>query len=406
MPRAEPTNPAEERPQPAAVRACVVIPTYDHGGTVADVVRRAAALLPVFVVDDGSTDDTALRLAGAPATLLRHPRNRGKGAALQTGLAAAFEAGFTHAVSLDADGQHRPEDLPPLLEAARREPHALVLGTRDLRAAGAGRGSRFGNAVSCFWTWVETGFRLSDTQTGFRVYPLALVDSLWFRTTGYDFEVEVIVVAAWCGAPLRAVPVTVHYPPRGERISHLRPVVDFLRISRLNTVLVTQRICLPAPYLAVRRRKTFRALPFGQRLRESLREGLLRDADTPARIGAAVGLGVFVGLTPFWGAQVLLTLLGAHVLGLPKALAVAAAHISFPVLVPAILYGSLVLGRVLLGRDPGSGGVATLRLEGADFVPWVVGSFALATAAAAVLGPAAWLLARGWRRLRRAGGAP
>lgn len=382
-----------------------MIPTFNHGGTVAGVVARAARLLPVLVVDDGSTDDTAVQLQGAPAIVLRHEENRGKGSALCSGLSAAYAAGFTHAITLDADGQHSPEDLPALLAVARQQPEALVLGGRDLVAAGAGRGSRFGCAVSNFWTWVETGLRLPDTQTGFRCYPLALVTSLAFRTTGYDFEVEVIVKAAWCGAPVVSVPVAVHYPPASERISHLRPVVDFLRISRLNTVLVAQRLCLPVPYLAARCRRAFWQLPRGQRLRSSLSDCFVREADTPGRLAGAVALGVFVGLSPCWGFQILLTLLLAHWLRLAKVIAVAAAHISFPLLVPAILYASLVLGRVLIGLAPPAGHVGSLELSGPDLLAWVLGSLALATVASVSLGTMTWLLARGVLRLRRQGGS-
>ncbi|MFH0943986.1 MAG: glycosyltransferase [Planctomycetota bacterium] len=229
------------------MKPCVIIPTYNNAGTLEQVVRETRALgLTVFVVDDGSSDGTRTILERIDGiTVLRHGMNRGKGAALRTGLLAAKQRGFTHAVSIDSDGQHLPGEIPRFLEEAERHPGALLLGNRDLASARAGRGSRFGRAFSNFWTCVETGRGLPDTQTGFRLYPLDSITSLHLEKNGYDLEIEVLVKAIWTGVPVRSIPVSAVYLDHGERVSHFRPGLDFLRIGLLNTGLVSRRICFP-----------------------------------------------------------------------------------------------------------------------------------------------------------------
>ncbi len=217
---------------------CVVIPTYNNAGTIRRVVEDVCRQTRhVIVVDDGSTDDTADRLEGLDLILLRHDRNRGKGRALRTGLRHARFLGFDEAVTLDADGQHFADDIPALLQAAGQCPGSLVVGSRNLTAEGMPARNTFANRFSNFWFRLQTGIRLPDTQTGFRLYPLRRMGSLWWLTARYEAELEMLVWAAWRGIPLVSVPVRVWYPPEGERVSHFRPGWDFARISLLNTVL-------------------------------------------------------------------------------------------------------------------------------------------------------------------------
>lgn len=213
---------------------CAVIPTYNNGGTVADVVRGVIGQgLPVIVVDDGSTDDTAAKLEGLSVTIIRHPRNRGKGRALKTGLEAARKFGFRYALTLDADGQHDPADIPALVAAAGKR--TLVVGSRNLTVEGMPAGNTFANRFSNFWFTVQTGRKLPDTQTGFRVYPLEDLPSLKLLTARYEAELTLLVFSAWKGLTLVPVPVRVYYPE--DRVSHFRPFADFFRISVLNTIL-------------------------------------------------------------------------------------------------------------------------------------------------------------------------
>ena len=228
----------------------MLIPTYNNGGTVADVVRRALAQgLPVIVVNDGSTDDTVAHLSAVSGdlTLLNHPQNRGKGKALKTGLSYAREAGYRYAITLDADGQHFPEDLPLFLSAMEAHPGALLVGSRNLQAENMPGGNTFANRFSNFWFCVQTGHRLPDTQTGFRAYPLDRLPSLRLLTARYEAELTLLVFSAWKGVKLVPVPIRVYYPAPEERVSSFRPFRDFFRISVLNTGLCLLALCYGYP---------------------------------------------------------------------------------------------------------------------------------------------------------------
>lgn len=213
---------------------CAVIPTYNNGGTVAEIVRGVLAQgLPVLVVDDGSVDGTEEALKGLDIIVLRHQKNLGKGRALKTGLEEARRLGYRFALTIDADGQHDPADIPVLVAAAGEK--TLVVGSRNLTADGMPSGSTFANRFSNFWFTVQTGRKLPDTQTGFRIYPLEGLPSLKLLTSRYEAELTLLVFSAWRGVRLVPVPVKVYYPE--DRVSHFRPFADFFRISLLNTVL-------------------------------------------------------------------------------------------------------------------------------------------------------------------------
>ena len=213
-----------------------LIPAYEAGKTVADVVAGARAhVTRVIVVDDGSRDDTAARAAAAGADILRHTDNAGKGAALLTGLRALAADGVARALTMDADGQHLAAEVPALLAASDAEPRAIVVGVRRKAGHTIRRLNRFGNWIADALLRRIAGRPLPDTQSGFRVYPVAATLALGARGTRYDFETEVLLRAARRGMPLVGVPVAVHYPPVAERVSHYRPGRDTVRI--IETVL-------------------------------------------------------------------------------------------------------------------------------------------------------------------------
>ncbi len=223
----------------------VVIPVYNHEQMAADTVQRSLALaLPVWVVDDGSTDRTPERLRAIPGIrVLRHRSNRGKGAALLTGMAAAAAAGADWAITLDADGQHNPLDARRLLAAIPDAGRPIVLGRREgMLGADVPWTSRFGRGFSNFWVRASGGPVVSDSQSGFRAYPLPECLHLGVRARRFQFEVEVLVKARWSGMPVIEVPVGVSYTPGARRISHFHPFYDFLRNTGLFSRLITQRI--------------------------------------------------------------------------------------------------------------------------------------------------------------------
>ncbi len=202
---------------------CVIVPVYNHVETLLGVVRGAARHLPVIVVDDGSTDGARALLEREPGiVVVAHSTNRGKGVALAEGFRRARALGYTHAITLDADGQHEPDDIPLLLAAVHRNPAATVLGHRDLRGARAPQDRQVQNQVARVGIWAVTGRHLKDTQTGFRGYPLALVCPLGGRADRYGYELEMLVVAAWSRSPIVEVPVRVDYDRPTSRRSHVR----------------------------------------------------------------------------------------------------------------------------------------------------------------------------------------
>lgn len=222
---------------------CAVIPTYQNAKTLLKVVADVHRVVDtVIVVDDGSNDGTATLLDKAtgnerPEKVLTHPKNCGKGAALKTGLTYARQQGFRYAVTVDADGQHRANDIPALLKAVEEEPDALAIGSRGLQHENMPAKSTFANRFSNFWFALQTLQRLPDTQSGLRVYPLRRLHGLRWMSARYEAELTLLVFSAWAGVKLLPVPVSVYYPPRDQRVTHFRPGRDFTRISVLNTLL-------------------------------------------------------------------------------------------------------------------------------------------------------------------------
>jgi hypothetical protein len=209
----------------------VVVPCYEGAATVGDVVRGARAQgLPVVVVDDGSSDDSARVAEAAGATVLRHPANRGKGAALASGFAWARQHGQDAVLSMDADGQHDPAEIPSLVAAHRSDPEALVIGVRSFAPEDMPRRSRVGNRISTWWISRFAGQQYRDTQSGFRIYPRALFD-VPLRSTRFDTETELLLRAANKKLPLVEVPIRTIYGP--NRVTHFHGFRDTLRVIKL-----------------------------------------------------------------------------------------------------------------------------------------------------------------------------
>lgn len=218
---------------------CVVIPTYNNGGTIAMVVRETLKeISDVIVVNDGSTDDTSKILNSIEGiTTVEYTKNQGKGYALRKGFECALEMGFSYAITLDGDGQHYPSDIALFLKENQKHPGALIIGSRQLIGVQRSKGSSFANQFSNFWFYIQTGRRLADTQTGYRLYPLKKLHGLRLLTSRYEAELELIVFASWHGVEIVPIDIRVYYPPQEQRVSHFRPGKDFARISVLNMVL-------------------------------------------------------------------------------------------------------------------------------------------------------------------------
>jgi len=226
------------------LRCAIVIPAYNHGRQLRDVLAKTLQFgFPVFVVDDGSTDSTPQILASfSQVTVLRHEMNQGKGASLLDGFSLALKVADC-AITLDADGQHNPDDILSLVRAVKDRNPPLVIGKRSgMEHTNVPWTSRWGRRFSNFWVWASCGKWISDSQSGFRLYPLPETLRLGAKSRRFQFEVEILVRAVWSRIPIQEVPVQALYGPAEDRISHFRPFVDFMRNFRVFTKLILMRV--------------------------------------------------------------------------------------------------------------------------------------------------------------------
>lgn len=239
------SNPEAGRaaPEPGEFRPCAVIPTYDNPDTIREVVERVRPLLPVIVVDDGSAAEgrAVVEAIGREGLAFVHHRekNGGKGAAVTTGFELARAQGYTHALQVDADGQHALADIPHFLAAARAQPSALILGA-PVYDESAPKGRLVGRQITRFWTNIETyGRVIDDPMCGFRVYPVAPACEVARRCgQRMDFDIEIAVRLVWEGLPVVNLPTQVRYLEGG--VSHFHMVCDNLRISWMHSRLVVR----------------------------------------------------------------------------------------------------------------------------------------------------------------------
>ncbi len=229
------------------MRACVIVPAYDAERSVVGVIAslRETIGVDILVVDDGSSDATAAVAREAGAVVVAHEVNRGKGAALRTGLAEALRLGFEVALTVDADGQHSAAGAKAVLEASP-DPRALVLGVRDMVGAGAPPANIWSNGVSNMWVRILAHRAVRDTQCGLRRYPIAATLALKPRSTGYAFEAEIIFHAIVAGIPIVETDVDVLYAQGDERVTHFDSVKDPIRIGVALIVAAWDLHSLPA----------------------------------------------------------------------------------------------------------------------------------------------------------------
>lgn len=329
------------------LNCCVMVPTYNNHKTLKKVLDGILVYTNnIIVVNDGSTDTTAEILEPYSQLHQIHlDENKGKGNALKIGFAEALTLGYEFTITIDSDGQHFPEDIPVFLEALQKEPsqNVIFIGARNMDQADVPGSSSFGNKFSNFWFWFETGIRLQDTQSGYRLYPLKFLEKLKLYTPKFEFEIEVIVKAAWNGTLVKNIPIQVSYDEE-ERVSHFRKVPDFARISVLNTwfVLVALFWIKPRDLYRKFRKKGFRKF---------VKEDLLYSSDSPRKKALSIALGVFIGLCPLWGFHTVIVLFLAVLLKLNKVIAFAFSNISLAPFIPFVLYVSLRMGTLMTGEE-------------------------------------------------------
>lgn len=355
------------------LRVVICIPTYNNPGTIAEVVRDALEMtaLRVLLVDDGSQPAVAesLRapvfveaLASGRLQILRFRENRGKGVALQAGFEWAIAKGYTHLLSVDGDGQHLIAESGKLLAAALENPWDLIIGKRAFATDNVPNVSKFGRKFSNFWVGFQTGHTISDSQSGYRLYPLFQLQSWKFWTRRFDFEIEILIRMLWHGVGVREVDIAVHYPPPEARVSHFDKLWDNVRISVLNTLLVIL--------------------------------SLLKFNPRPLANGVALGLGVLIGCTPFFGFHTLIVAAVAFVFRLNAVLLFLGSQISIPPLAAILIPAEIFAGKAVW---------AWFGKEEVHFLAWLTGSGIFGVGLGFIAGVLGWMGSRTAQRRRPVG---
>ena len=367
-------------------KICILIPTYNNEKTLKRVIDGVLDYTGnIIVVNDGSTDSTQQILSQYDRiTVISLPENKGKGNGLKIGFRKAKELGYHYAITIDSDGQHYPDDIPVFVEALLKEKEdVLLIGNRNMSQDGIPKKSSFGNRFSNFWFWFETGIKLEDTQSGYRLYPLLRIPKKYF-TPKFEFEIEIIVRTAWRHVPVKNVPVKVLYDP-AERVSHFRPFRDFTRISILNTILVTITLLyiIPRNFVNNFKKKSFKRF---------IKEDVLESDGSNRTKAFSIALGVFIGLSPFWGFHTLLVISLSVLFKLNKVLAFIASNVSLPPFIPFVIAASLFLGSPFVHGDSNIlNSELNFELIKNNLLQYVIGSAILATSMSAICGIGAFL---------------
>lgn len=367
-------------------KICVLIPTYNNEKTLKRVIDGVLEYTEnIIVVNDGSTDSTKEILSQYPQiNVISLPKNRGKGNGLKIGFRKAKKSGYNYAITIDSDGQHYPDDIPVFVEALLNEnKDVLLIGNRNMSQDGIPKKSSFGNRFSNFWFWFETGIKLEDTQSGYRLYPLHRIPKKYF-TPKFEFEIEIIVRTAWRHVHVKNVPIKVLYDP-AERVSHFRPFKDFTRISILNTILVTITLLYIIPRNFVNNFKK-------KSIRKFIKEDVLESDGSNRNKAFSIALGVFIGLSPFWGFQTLLVISLAVLFKLNKVLAFVASNVSLPPFIPFIIAASLFLGSPFVSENSDIfSQELNFDLVKNNLLQYIIGSMILASTASVISGIATFL---------------
>lgn len=314
----------------------LAVPVYNNGATLKAVVSSCLSVVKnVVVVDDGSADaDVTSLLSGMDVTVLKHERNLGKGQAILTASRFIEERGGLYMITIDADGQHYPEDIKKIVPLIALDESNIVIGSRNFHTANVPASSRFGRAFANFWLKVETGKSVDDCQSGFRAYPVRYLNLLRFKGTRYDLEAEVLAKAVWAGIKLETAPINVNYPKAEERVSSFRPFLDNLRLTRIHAMLVGRRL-LPVPH-----KKLVKSEP---RIDYSLLRHpgkvlwmLLQENATPEGLALSAAVGLFLAVLPLLFLHTLVILYVSLRLNLNKIVSLNVQHLAVPPFIPAL----------------------------------------------------------------------
>ena len=371
-----------------------VIPVYNNASTVLSVVSECKKHINnILVVDDGCTDAniTAL-LSNLSVTVIKHDKNRGKGQALKTAIKYLDAKNAIYMITIDADGQHYPDDIPKFIPAIKDNNYTLAIGCRNFNTDNIPGNSRFGRKFSNLWVRLETGLNLQDTQSGFRAYPVKYISKLKTISSSYNFEIEILAKAVWSGIIIKEVPVKVSYPPAKQRISHFRPFLDNFRLSLIHAYLVTLRI-LPIPQKKlIRTPETeidYKILFHPIKLFKYL----LKEHSTPGDLALAASVGTFLAIIPIIGFHSVAILYVAVRLRLNKIMALNIQHLFMPPITPIIC---VELGHYILhGQWFTNISFQTICVQLPErILEWLLGSLILAPIFAVIIGLLVYIISK------------
>jgi glycosyltransferase involved in cell wall biosynthesis len=325
-------------------KICIIVPTYNNCNTLEKILLELLDYTKnIIVINDGSTDKTKdiLDKYTNIITVHNYEKNIGKGYALQQGFKIAIEKGFQYTITIDSDSQHYVSDLNIFLEALDKNKDAIIVGSRNMQSNSIPGKSKFGHNFSNFWFRFETGIKLTDTQSGYRLYPLNLIKNIKFFTNKYEFEIEILVRAAWKNIKIINIPIRINYLPKKERVSHFRPIIDFSRVSILNTILV---------FITIFYIKPLNYITHIKNLKQTLTKIIHESLESNIKISSAIALGVFIGIAPIWGFQTIAAITLAYIFKLNKPITFISCNISIPPCIPIIIFLSLKTGGLILNQ--------------------------------------------------------
>lgn len=361
-----------------------VVPVYNNGATIEDVVSRCRKLLEhVLVIDDGSDDiDLEAIYADSDITVIRHPRNLGKGAAILTAIDWLVKQHAMYMITLDADGQHYPEDIALFMPLLQVNDYSMIIGCRDFKTDNIMLSSRKGRAIANFWMKVETGLNIDDCQSGFRAYPVKYFAKLKFICRRYNFETEALVRAAWAGLELKCITVRTWYPEPENRISHFQPWRDNWRISLIHAHLTGLRL-LPIPHRKLIKQSNKKILELSHPVK--FFKYLLQENATPLGLAVAAAVGTLLAVIPLPGLHSVAILYVATKLHLNKLMAFNIQHLFMPPFTPVACVEIgywLMHGEWLLVADWNTLGVELPQ----RLLEWLIGSLVVAPICAVIIG--------------------
>lgn len=370
----------------------IVAPTYDNARTLPTILDALrAAKLPIIVVNDGCRDESGSILSSWNGIVLTHSENRGKAAALHTGFHHARNLGFTHAITIDTDGQHDVNDVAPLLNLSRSNPAALVIGARSVGDP-IPAPSRIGRWISNTLIRLESGARVADSQSGLRVYPLNATLHLKHGAGRFGYETEIITRFAWAGLPILESPIHCIYEVEGGRTSHFAVGKDSAAAVLMHFGLLARSLFFIPPEKLGTSDQTGTMVERFLRWINPIRvwRKIRADHAERKRFASSFATGIFIATLPPFGLKTVLCLLLSKWFKLQPVVVIGASSLNTPPIGTLLAAMSIVTGHLLLhGRwpvlsryDPFANGVwNTLKVAG---VEWIVGSVVLGATLSAI----------------------